>query len=134
MKKAVVCDLDGTFFHNEQWDGSMETFYKTLDTCYPVEWCQMVLQGLAMQGVHVLFVTARDEMCKHLTTLQLRKYCDFSWDLYMRSDGDLRDDYEVKLDILENLSKQYELLCCIDDNPSNCAFLKKFVPTLQVIL
>lgn len=132
MNRAIICDLDGTLVCNPFWDGSLEHFYANIFDGFTVEWCQILLESLA-KHVKILFITARDEKCRHQTEHQLNTWFDFKYELYMRKSGDLRDDFVIKQEYLNILKDKYRILCCIDDNPKNCEMFSQYIPTLQVV-
>ena len=64
----------------------------------------------------VVFVSGRDEECRHETERWLRDNLGFSPELYMRAHGDKRHDAVVKREILErDLLPRYYILGAIDD-------------------
>lgn len=130
--KAIICDLDGTLIANPNWDGDFVTFYEILDQGYMLNWCYYILKGLVLQGIEIIFLTARDEKCRDFTISQLKEWLDFPFKLYMRRRGDLTIDHEMKEKFLKEILEKYDVLFSIDDNFANCTMFKKYVPTLFV--
>jgi hypothetical protein len=69
-------------------------------------------------GHHVIIVTSRMEKWRGLTSLWLAKNNITNHSLFMRPNSDLRPDYEVKKDILDKISKYWDVLHAVDDNPN----------------
>lgn len=134
--QAVICDLDGTLIANPKYKygEDLETFYKNILEGYPLTWCKKLLESMVASGVVVIFLTARDQKCEKVTKQQLDSWFDFDYVLYMRKMGDLREDYLMKEEYLQEIKKDYDVLFCLDDNPLNCEmFDRNGVTTLHVI-
>lgn len=77
---------------------------------------QCILNGWDEWVPSVVFVSGRDEECRHETERWLRDNLGFSPELYMRAHGDKRHDAVVKREILErDLLPRYYILGAIDD-------------------
>lgn len=124
MNNAVICDLDGTLIENPDWDGDLEKFYRNILDGFPIEWCEFLVNILAEKKIKILFITARDEKCRSMTIAQLNRWFDFPYELYMRKNGDLRPDFEVKRDYTIELKEKYNILFAIDDNVNNCIMFR----------
>jgi hydroxymethylpyrimidine pyrophosphatase-like HAD family hydrolase len=121
MRKAIICDLDGTlcnidhrihFLKKKDWDA----FDALLDDDSIHLWCQMILETFAAKGCAILYVTARSEINKSKTLNWLRKHSCTIDGLYMRSPNDYREDSIVKEEIYKNKIKdKFEVLFCLDD-------------------
>ena len=75
-----------------------------------------ILNGWDEWVPSVVFVSGRDEECRHETERWLRDNLGFSPELYMRAHGDKRHDAVVKREILErDLLPRYYILGAIDD-------------------
>lgn len=131
-KQVVICDIDGVLIENPLWD-TLENFYENIMDGWSNLWCEKLLNGLISQGVHIIFVTARNYRFHSFTKLQLRSCVGDKFDLYMRDKDDLRPDWQVKKDYLVELKEKYNILFCIDDNIDNCNMYKDLgLVTLQV--
>lgn len=131
--KAILCDLDETLIHNKDWQGSLDLFYSQILDGVLIDWCYELLSAMSKQGYKIVFLTARNEQCRPLTTLQLRNMLDFPFELYMREENDFREDWEIKQDHLLTILDKYDILFSLDDNFSNCDMLRKHCPTLHVV-
>lgn len=77
---------------------------------------QCILNGWDEWVPSVVFVSGRDEECRHETERWLRDNLGFRPELYMRAHGDKRHDAVVKREILErDLLPRYYILGAIDD-------------------
>jgi hypothetical protein len=66
----------------------------------------------------VLIVTSRKEKYRGLTSMWLAKNNIRSHGLFMRADDDNRPDYEAKKDMLDSISKLWNVVHAVDDNPN----------------
>lgn len=131
--KAIICDLDGTLITNDCWNGEYETFYDHIKEGRPTRWCSTLLKCLSWQNIKIIFITARDQKCNSITRFQLDSWFDFPYELYMRKDGDLREDYIIKEEYLKEILNRFDILFCIDDNMKNCEMFKEYIPTLKIL-
>ena len=131
--KVIICDIDGVLIDNPEWNGDLETFYNNILDGVGNEWCIHLLKGLVLQGIKILFVTARNERYRRQTKMQLDFWFGCRYELFMRGEDDLREDYLVKKDYIDEIKRKYDILFCIDDNPKNCEMFAENFPTLHVI-
>lgn len=130
---AVLVDMDGTLVDvsslrelmlsivNEdgtyQVDG-LDTFHEQARFC-PAIWKTIDrCENWWTQGYSVLIVTARSERYREYTKEWLNRYCVPYTELFMRAEGDLRPDYDVKKDLLYRIREKWDVEHAIDDNPS----------------
>jgi len=130
--KAIIVDIDGVVLHYPYWQ-NVEDFYQHLDKCVAVDWMVHLINCIHIQGIKIIFLTARDQKCQIMTNIQLKQLFDFKYELYMRIQGDLRQDYEIKQDYIPRLQKKYNILFAIDDNERNCEMFKQNkIPALHI--
>ena len=129
---AIICDIDGVLIENPLWDGNLETFYANILDGIGNEWCIKLLESLVLNGVKIVFLTARSERYRGHTKTQLDLWFGYPYELYMRGAEDEREDYLIKQDFVDYLKNKYDILFCIDDNPKNCEMFAKTFPTLFV--
>jgi hypothetical protein len=77
-----------------------------------------MLNNAFFDQMDVLIVTSRMEKWRSLTSYWLAKNDIGHHALYMRKDEDIRPDYEVKADILNDIKKHWNVIHAVDDNPS----------------
>lgn len=124
MKYSVICDIDGVILTCPHWQ-EIEDFYAHISECVPIDWAVHLVNALHNNGINIIFLTARDAKCRGYTKYQLQQLFDFPIHLYMRTNGDLREDYEIKEDYINMFMQQYNILFCIDDNVKNCEMYRK---------
>lgn len=122
MTDAFIFDIDGTIAdcsHRlhfiikpkdvvlrpyEVWSGDYDSFYSACSEDTPIDNVIRVLKAIKDSGVQVLYVTGRPEKCREKTLAWLNKYVGQTDGdcLYMRTDGDHREDFDVKREIYES--------------------------------
>lgn len=152
-RKAIICDIDGVLLHTEHifqdverlglLGADMWEYFNRHANDWKVEADGRVvdvLRAFAKAGYKIIFVTARSiEIWKHTRAkidLIISQYSDFifSYDLAMRGIKDCRSSAEVKQTILNDIKSDYNIICAIDDDCSNCEmFAKNNILTMQVI-
>tara|TARA_Y100000590_G_C15577866_1_gene961167 strand:+ start:150 stop:584 length:435 start_codon:yes stop_codon:yes gene_type:complete len=120
-KEIVICDIDGTVANNDHrqhylegkkdWDG----FFSELINDKPIYPVIQKVCEFQSQGKKIIFLTGRPERYSYSTTLWLKEYFDFDFELLMRGDKDKRNKLLVKEEIFKkNLS--YKKIFCVIDN------------------
>jgi predicted kinase len=111
LPHAVLVDVDGTLAI--KGDRSPFDWHKVgVDTVN-----QMVAHAVELFGkdYHILIVSGRDGVCRPETEKWLADN-QIRYDaLYMRTAGDTRKDFIVKLELLEQIKRDYFPALCIDD-------------------
>lgn len=128
MKKAIICDLDGTLFNIEHRlhfikgeKKDWKAFNREIEKDSLISWCHtLVSMYLNTKDYQVIFVTGRmaTEKAKQNTLEQLVQAFGepLAWRLHMRKDEDYRKDCIVKKEIYEkNIEPFYLVDFCIDD-------------------
>lgn len=75
--------------------------------------------------VYCILLTARNEKVRDKTLKRLADdgiLCDR---LYMRKVGDTRSDAAVKKEYLQEIMKDFDIICFVDDDADNCAMAKE---------
>jgi hypothetical protein len=122
---AHIYDVDGTlanvdpYLHyvrgsNRDYDAFHEASINALPNIEVVE----MLNNSVSDGHSILVVTSRKEKYRGLTSMWLAKNNIISHALFMRADDDNRPDYEAKKDMLDNITKLWDVTHAIDDNPN----------------
>lgn len=124
--KAVVWDLDGTLaddraraHHVEVEAGrkrDWKSYFDAIDEDPPIAASMEVLHALRSSGNRVIFLTGRPEYTRPKTEswLQANGLTDYDR-LLMRPEGEFRPAGEVKVEIIERLREEYELVCAFED-------------------
>jgi predicted kinase len=68
-------------------------------------------------GFGVLVTTARSEPYRETTQKWLDDHNIPYENIFMRPEGDFRSDYEVKKDMFQEITKHYDVVRAVDDNP-----------------
>lgn len=149
-RKCWIFDIDGTLANSDHrqhlvkqqprdWD-------KFFDLCHldaPIQHvCDLAAHLLdyseGMSGFEVVFMTGRPEKCRGDTMLWLSRHGLYVANsrLYMRPDGDYRDDTEVKLILLQELRRDgFEPVMVFDDRNKVVAMWRENgVPCAQVAI
>ena len=131
-RKAIICDLDGTLAiinGRNPYDAA-----KCADDLpnIPVVEC---IKAMYHAGYEILFVSGRNACYREPTETFIQHYCtetryvpkfardveveeSIPYKLFMRKDGDYRDDRIVKSEIYEeHIEQNYDVLFVIDDRP-----------------
>lgn len=122
--KTIIFDLDGTLAdityrlkYIEGDEKDWDAFFDAVGDDKPIEEIVTVCRALyGMQGVSVVIVTGRSEVCRSTTINWLVKNsigCDH---LYMRREGDHRPSHVFKAEILERLKAEgREIILVFED-------------------
>lgn len=113
LPTAILVDLDGTAaIHN----GRTPYEEHKCDTDLPNEAVREICEAMFHHGPEVVYVSARQEKSRNMTSDWLNRHGFPPGPLYMRETGDMRKDWVVKNEIFEaTLKHKYNVLLCIDD-------------------
>lgn len=126
MKQTVVCDIDGTILDLtgiRAWALGLRddyhVFHELALEAPPIDWVITELTDHWDLGLYVALITARSGKFWQPTVEWLTKN-NVPYDrLMMRDPHDLRCDYDVKKDLLDELlSTGYNVVKAYDDNPN----------------
>lgn len=121
---AVIVDMDGTLcdvstvIHLQAETDGFNAFHHGCVQCPPhravVDWCAEHHR----RGLEILIVTGRDAWAHALTVQWLREHLPIRHaGIYMRRNGDVRSNLEVKREIHSRLARTYDIRAAIDDDP-----------------
>lgn len=150
LQKCWIFDIDGTLTNSDHrqhlvrqtprdWD---EFFARVKDDAPIQHVCDLAGHlldyGYSFGGYAVIFMTGRPEKCRAdtLEWLETNGINIESKQLYMRPDGDYRDDTEVKLILVQELRRDgFEPVMVFDDrNKVVAAWRAAGIPCAQVAL
>ena len=116
---CIVVDVDGTVAdcnHRRHLYKKGAAFFADVHLDTPITTVITVVQAIRDTGVVLVFLSARDEMCRQATSAWLAKNVGEYGRLYMRRSGDRRIDRQVKTELLAELrSDNYQPILMIDD-------------------
>lgn len=118
-KHVIIVDLDGTlcnvehrrhFIDKKDWT----SFYEHLVDDEPNEWCRHLIARFDQN--EVLFVSGRPDTYRKETLKWLDDRGYGGIPVFMRKEGDYRQDAVVKEEIYrEHIEPYYNILFCVDD-------------------
>jgi phosphoglycolate phosphatase-like HAD superfamily hydrolase len=123
---AVIFDMDGTLCDIEPIkhlvsqglkSKNFSEFHKRSADMDPIEWVVNEARSWHEVGANVIIVTARQHLFRTSTVDWLHQHGVPFTELHMRRDGDVRDDVDIKKDILHDLKNTYRVLWAFDDRP-----------------
>ena len=121
MKKAIICDLDGTLalFEGNPYDRDFSKDEINYPVLRIIETMADVYCGydvIESKLYDIIVLSGRNDKYKKETKKWLKKYEVPYSKLFMRKEGDKRKDTVVKKEIFDNYIKgKYNVLCAIDD-------------------
>ncbi|MDQ5951778.1 MAG: hypothetical protein QG639_1059 [Patescibacteria group bacterium] len=126
MKKAIICDLDGTL----ALMGDRDPFNpKTIENDLlnnPVANILEVYTHQALFEIQIIFITGRFEKYRQQTDLWLKKHHINNYQLFMRKNGDSRKDIIYKKEIYTNHIKDtYDVLFVLEDRDQTVKMWRK---------
>lgn len=131
LPKAILVDVDGTVALMKDrspfdWD--------KVDQDLPHFPVIEVVRAMYAQGYKVVFLSGRSAVCFKKTQKWLEDNVGIFFSLYMRNEGDNRDDREVKKDLFDLfVASDYNVILSIDDRPKVCRLYRELgIPLLQV--
>lgn len=109
-----LCDIDGTvanlehrlhFIQSSKKDWN--SFFKSCVNDEPVPEVISTIKMLYIAGATIIMVSGRSDVVRAETEDWLFKHSVPHANLYMRRDGDRREDYLVKSELLDQIRKDY---------------------------
>lgn len=111
--EAVLCDLDGTLCLH---DGRSPYDVAKCGTDLLNGTIQKILLSFQLAGYEVIFLSGRDDEFRPQTSAWLTKHGWWGHQLFMRPQGDRRNDAIVKHELFDtHIREQYNVLCVLDD-------------------
>lgn len=151
-KKAVICDIDGVLLDSEHifdkinelglsGNDKWEYFNRHANDVDVIANKNVIdlLSAFDSAGIRIIFLTARSQEIEAQTRAKLDMVIGqfaeniFSYILLMRDIDDKSESCAVKKFWLDCIRNQYDVICAIDDDSSNCEMFKdNDILTLQV--
>lgn len=124
--RAVIWDLDGTLSDDKARAHFVEvergrardwkSYFDAIDTDPPIAASMEVLRAMHAAGLRILFLTGRPEYTRPKTMRWLQANGLTEYDaLIMRPDGEYRPAGFFKADVVDDLRREYELVCAFED-------------------
>ena len=124
--KAMVWDLDGTlsddrarahFVQVEKGRArDWKSYFDAIDQDPPIAASMEVLRSMHAAGIRILFLTGRPEHTRPKTERWLKANGLTEYDrLLMRPPGEFRPAGRFKVEVIERLRGEYELVCAFED-------------------
>ena len=131
--KTVLFDLDGTLadlshrlHHIKRHPINWDAFFAACGEDALIEPIHELAVALAAQGYKLVMVSGRSDITREATVEWLDKHGVPCHGLHMRRDGDFRQDFIVKSEILDALlAAGHEIAFVIDDRPSVVAMWRE---------
>jgi FMN phosphatase YigB (HAD superfamily) len=135
--RVIIVDLDGTLFANDKWvsenfprvDGR-PVVYRPKEEIDPV--VLSIIERFIQSGINPVFVTARMDVngARPMTIASIndcfKRRIINNKNLFLRAYGDLRENCEVKRDVLTHLiNRGDDVVFAIDDDVSNAEMFYK---------
>lgn len=126
MTKAVIFDLDGTLadathrlHHIQNGSRNWDAFFAECVNDPIIEPIRELAIALHREGYLLLLVSGRSKAVYLETTLWLDRHGVPFTELHMRPEGDYRQDFIIKSEILDDiLARGHEIAFVVDDRPS----------------
>ena len=129
-QRAIIVDLDGTlcderhrrvYLEVKSWGPrEFDKFYEAMDKDKAYDWCRTMVRMYLEKRYHIIFLTGRPEKYRQKTVDWLFTYCGIhpncDYELYMRPDGDFRQDTDLKPEIYyQKIDGNYDVEFILED-------------------
>lgn len=128
---AIITDLDGTWAdtrHLRHLAGGpdFDAFNDKAVDAQPILWVDDAIHQWYAMGAKVIIITARSEKYRTSTTIWANRYHSHISEIHMRPVGDLREDAEVKYEILHRyILPKYDIYRAYEDHPEVVKMMEK---------
>lgn len=131
LAPAVIVDMDGTLAL--RGDRSPYDWSRVAEDM-PNDPVITAVKALKAQGLEIIVVSGREEICRGATEDWLQAHIDFLPTVYMRSTGDFRPDYLVKEEIYRaHIELNWDVTLVFDDRQQTVDLWRRLgITTLQV--
>lgn len=124
LPMAVIFDLDGTLLDGRAArrllsgpTRDVDAYHAAVAEAPPLAAVLAVHKAVTRRGFAVVVLTSRMERNRVRSVRWLNDNAIDADALFMRADGDLRDDYAVKGDLYQRIREHFNVVHALDDNP-----------------
>jgi hypothetical protein len=110
--KVYIFDIDGTL---AKFNGRSPHEYDKVLTDVPNKEIIRIYSALVRDGYDIIICSGRPEKCREATEEWLRNNNIVAKKIYMRPDGDDRNDAIIKREFLDDIVKKYYVRAVFDD-------------------
>lgn len=121
LPECIVVDIDGTLATKHPDRGYFE--WDKVGKDLPRKEVISMVRGLE-KDYHIVIASGRDKVCYNKTTTWLDDLGIQYEYLLMRDKGSMEKDYKVKLEMLQHIEKEFNIVGWIDDRPQVSDFLR----------
>lgn len=116
---AVIFDVDGTLAHMDGGRGPFEWNQVNQDRLDEV--VAWMVKGMSLAGHKIIIMSGRDGECYQMTADWLGANNVKYHALFMRAEGDMRKDAEIKEELFwAHVADHYNVVAVVDDRPVMC--------------
>jgi hypothetical protein len=129
MKTIIVCDIDGTIADlshrlkyirpdHPEFSGKKDwaSFHAGVVDDTPHKDVKLILTTLTAARNGVIYMSGRNEVSRKDTEMWLYRHGFPHGQVYMRADGDFRDDAIVKEEIIDRMGLTPDMVLCVLDD------------------
>lgn len=141
MARCYIFDIDGTIAdlthrlpHIQKQPKDWKAFFAAVSDDVPIIHVIKLAIDLSLAGAEIIYVSGRSDECRAATERWLRRHALPDGRLYMRKEGDHRDDDVIKAELLAELKADgFKPIMAFDDrNRVVQQWRKNGVPCAQV--
>ena len=116
LVKAIIVDVDGTVaLRNGRGPFDWEKLGEDLPNIPILD----LVNRIASTGVSIIFVTGREDKYREQTSQWLKRFLDYSFEIYCRVDNDFRKDVLIKYELFKaHIDGQFDVISVFDDRSS----------------
>lgn len=131
---GTICDCAHRLHHIQSTPKNWDEFFAACHDDDPIPHIIELARHLKCAGLEIVYVTGRSDQCREQTEQWLNNNHLPFGPIYMRKEGDHRDDDEVKIELLAQVRRDgFDPVLAFEDRSRVVrAFRKSGLPCLQV--